>query len=133
MFSCPFLAISGLNNSSSSAAVNLHHQIVDNERFMMKYAAANSGSSDSHQRSKLSNDESSAASAFSDQTQSKKLNQSSTIQSGTTSTVQYIVCKKYFIQYVSLFHNNMNKINESIYIDKYYMNAPAADSHNDFV
>lgn len=35
-----------------------------------------------------------------------------------------------------MFHsnnNNMNKINESIYIDKYYMNAPAADSHNDFV
>lgn len=90
MFSRPLLAISGLNNSSCSAAINLHHQIVDNERFMMKYAAANSGASDSHQRSKLSNDESPAASAFSDQTRSKKLNQSSTIQSGKTATMQPI-------------------------------------------
>lgn len=85
MFSRLLLAISGLNNSSCSAAINLHHQIVDNERFMMKYAAANPGGSD--QRSKLSNDESPAASAFSDQTRSKKLNQSSTIQSGKTATV----------------------------------------------
>lgn len=116
MFSRPFLAISGLN-SSCSAAVNLHHQIVDNERFMMKYAAANSGTSDSHQRSKLSNDDSSAASAFSDQTRSKKLNQSSTIQSGTTSTVQNIVYKNYFT-HVSLFYNNhVNRIDENLLIN----------------
>lgn len=77
-------AISGLNNSSSSsAAADLHHQIVDNERFMMKYAAANPSASDSHHRSKMLNDELTESSSFAEQNRlSKKLNQSPTVQSG---------------------------------------------------
>lgn len=113
-FFCPkiiclryFLGISALNNSSSLAAINLHHQIVDNERFMKKYAAANSGITDTQQRSKLTNDDSSAATVFSDQTRSKKLNQSSTIQSGTTLIVKH----------VSTFYKNINNINENISIN----------------
>lgn len=81
-----FSAISGLNNSSgsSSAAADLHHQIVDNERFMMKYAAANASASDSYHRSKMLNDELTETSAFAEQNRlSKNHNQSSTVQSGT--------------------------------------------------
>lgn len=80
-----FVAISGLNNcsGSSSTAADLHHQIVDNERFMMKYAAANPSVSDSHSRSKPTNDESATASIFAEQNRlSKKISLSSNVQSG---------------------------------------------------
>lgn len=73
---------------------------------MMKYAAANSGSSDSHQKSKLLNEESSATPVFSEQIRSKKLNQSSTIQSGMTIIV--ITCVFVFYnKHVSLFYKNI--------------------------
>lgn len=80
-----FLAISGLNNcsGSSSTAADLHHQIVDNERFMKKYAAANPSISDSHSRSKSINDESATSSIFAEQNRlSKKISLSSNVQSG---------------------------------------------------
>jgi hypothetical protein len=92
LFGC-VLAISGLNNGSSysSAVADLQHQIVDNERFMMKYAASNTGSSDSQHRSKLLNDESTTSSVFAEQIRSsKKLNPSSSVQSGTFFTIVII-------------------------------------------
>jgi len=81
-----FSAISGLNNvsDSNSAADDLHHQIVDNERFMMKYAAANPVASDSHHRPKVFSDEPATTATFAEQNRpSKKLNPSSNVQSGT--------------------------------------------------
>lgn len=74
-----------MNNSSrcSSTVADLHHQIVDNERFMMKYAAENSSSVDSHHRPLQMTNESIIGSNFTEQTQSlKKSTPLSTVQSG---------------------------------------------------
>lgn len=86
-----------MNNSSNSSlmAVDLHHQIVDNERFMMKYATG----LESHQRSKPLNDESSTtASVFADQNRSSK---KPNLQSGILSIIH--ITTSYTYIYIAYF------------------------------